>query len=172
MRIWSGFAAFVVALVVAGCALVAPYDATYDQDLNQFSSDTAKFVAAAAAGGPERTVTSQQAVAYYAASYNLLDRLSQRARLSRASVPCATDAGLKVFWEQSGASAPLPADVDSLDCREFQLYAVRHYVDQLKYVHGQPGGLNPGRAKADGGALQTAILGAIQTFNVTKPQSS
>jgi hypothetical protein len=148
-----------------------PYDPTFDQDLNQFSSDTAKFVAAAAAGGPERNMASQEAVAYYAATYNLLDRPTQRARLSRAPVPCPTDAGLTVFWQQPGPSSPLPPDLENLDCREFQLYAVRHFVDQLKYAHSQPGGLNGGRAKVDGGALQTAILGAIQTFVVTKPLS-
>jgi hypothetical protein len=170
-RIWSGVVAFVVALAVAGCALVAPYDATFDQSLNQLSSDTAKFVAAAAAGGPERSVTSQAAVAYYAATYDLLDRLSARARLGRAGLACPANAGLKVFWQQPGSSSPLPADFESFDCREHQLYAVRHFVDQLKYAHALPGGLNRGRAKVDGGALQTAILGTIQTFIVTKPLS-
>jgi hypothetical protein len=128
-------------------------------------------VAAAAAGGPERSVTSQAAVAYYAATYDLLDRLSARARLGRAGLACPANAGLKVFWQQPGSSSPLPADFESFDCREHQLYAVRHFVDQLKYAHALPGGLNRGRAKVDGGALQTAILGTIQTFIVTKPLS-
>ena len=96
---------------------------------------------------------------------------SRRARLTRAGLACPANVGLKVFWQQPGSSSPLPADFESFDCREHQLYAVRHFVDQLKYAHALPGGLNPGRAKVDGGALQTAILGTIQTFIVTKPQS-
>lgn len=164
----------VVVWLLAGCAnLVAPYDATFDQSLNQLSSDTAKFLAAAAAlaNAPERSATSKESVAYYAATYNLLDRLSPRASLSRAVVPCATNPVLKLYWAQPISSAPLPDDYESFDCREFDLYAVRHFVDQLHSVHGQPGGLNAGRVKVNGGALQVAILGAIQTFIATKPPS-
>lgn len=150
---------------------MAPYNAYFDQSLNKLSEDTAKFLAAAAVNGPERQATSKEAVAYYAATYNLLDRLSQRAKLSRASVACTTNPVLKVYWAQP-SSSQLPDDYETFDCREFQLYSVRHFVDQLHFVHGQSGGLNPGRLRVDGGALQTAILGAIQTFITTKPQSS
>jgi len=159
----------VAVLVLAGCArLVAPYDSYFDQSLNKLSEDTAKVLAAAVANGPERQATSKQAVAYYATTYNLLDRLSERARLTRASVPCSTNSALKPFSEQPSSNSPLPADYENFDCREFQLYSVRYFVDQLHFAHSKSGGLNPGRVRADGGALQTAILGAIQTFLVTK----
>lgn len=174
-RHFSYFIVLITAWLLAGCTnLVAPYDATFDQSLNQLSSDTAKFLAAAAVkNAPERSVTSKEAVAYYAVTYNLLDRLSQRAELSRAAVPCATNSVLKLYWAQSiNISKPLPEDYESLDCREFNLYAVRHFVDQLRFAHGQKDGLNPGRIKINGGALQVAILGAIQTFIVTKPPSA
>lgn len=166
------FVALAVAIAMAGCALVAPYDATFDQSLNQLSSDTSKFLAAAQTGGNERSLTSKEATTYYAGTYNVLVRLSQRAKLTRADIPCTTNPVLKLYWEQIPGVDPLPDDYGSFDCREFQLYAVRHYVDQLRYVHGLPGGLNPGRVRVDGNALQTAILGAIQTFIVTKPKST
>jgi hypothetical protein len=52
-------AAIFVALSISACGtLVAPYDETFDQSLNKFSSDTATFLAAASAGGPERSATS------------------------------------------------------------------------------------------------------------------
>lgn len=157
------------ALSIAGCALVAPYDSTFDQSLNKLSEDTAKFTASAAAGGSERSAESKETKTYYAATYNLLDRLSQRARLTRAIVPCPADAGLKEFSRQVTSTSQLPTDYESFDCREAQLYYVRFYVDQMAFAHRQPGGLNAGRARAVGNVLQTAIMGAIQTFIVTKP---
>ncbi len=170
-RRWHRLAILVAALVLTGCALVAPYDSYFDQSLNKLSDDTAKFLAAAGASGPERQATSKEAVAYYATTYNLLDRLSQRARLSRGGVACTTNPILKVYWANTPSTGSLPEDYESFDCREFDLYSVRHFVDQLHFVHGQPGGLNPGRIRADGGVLQTAIMGAIQTFIASKPQS-
>lgn len=172
MRTLRSVVAFAVALTIAGCALVAPYDSYFDQSLNQLSSDTSKFLGAAKAGGNERTLGSKEATTYYAGTYNLLVRLSARAKLSRADVPCPTNPVLKAYWPQIADVDPLPDDYESFDCREFQLYAVRHFVDQLRYVHGLTGGLNPGRVRVDGGELQTAILGAIQTFIATKPKSS
>jgi hypothetical protein len=113
-RQWHRLAVLVAALALAGCAsLVAPYDAYFDQSLNKLSEDTAKFLAAAAVNGPERQATSKEAVAYYAATYNLLDRLSQRAKLSRASVACTTNPVLKVYWAQP-SSSQLPDDYESL----------------------------------------------------------
>jgi hypothetical protein len=161
-------AGLLATVLLAGCALIAPYDATYDQSLNKLSEETAKFTASAAAGGPERSITSKEATAYYAATYNLLDRLSQRARVSRGLVPCPTNASLKAFSQQPTSSSPLPQDYTQFDCREFQLYAVRYYVDQLKFANKAEGGLNAGRARVVGGQLQTAIMGAIQTFIVNK----
>src|SRR5688572_19241092 len=80
-----------VLLALSGCvSLVAPYDPTFDQSLNKLSEDTAKFLAAAGAGGPERRQASAEAVAYYASTYNVLERLIQRARIARGSVPCAS----------------------------------------------------------------------------------
>ena len=173
LGIWSALrvAALTATVLLAGCALIAPYDATYDQSLNKFSEDTAKFTASAAAGGPERSFGSKESTSYYAAAYNLLDRLSQRARLSRALVPCPSDASLKAFSQQSTSTSSLPEDYNQFDCREFQLYAVRFYVDQLKFAHKAEGGLVPGRVRIVGGQLQTAIMGAIQTFIVNKTSS-
>lgn len=174
-RHFNYFFVVVAAWLLTACtSLVAPYDATFDQSLNQLSSDTAKFLAAAAVKtAPERIVTSKESVAYYAATYNLLDRLSERAKLSRASVPCSTNSVLKLYWSQPiTTSAPLPEDYESLDCREFDLYAVRHFVDQLRFAHNQKDGLNPGRIKINGGQLQAAILGAIQLFITTKPPAA
>jgi hypothetical protein len=161
-----------VALSVAGCGtLVAPYDTTFDQTLNKLSEDTAKFVAAAAAGGNERRFSSKEAVSYYAATYNVLDRLIERARLTRGFVPCPTDESLKAFVKVPTSNTALPDDYQKLDCREFQLYVVRLYVDQLSYAHKTDGVLNKSEAKATGGILQASILGAIQTFVVNKPSN-
>ena len=51
-------ATLVVAFFVSACTtLVAPYDATFDTSLNKLSEDTAKFLAAASAGGAARAET-------------------------------------------------------------------------------------------------------------------
>jgi hypothetical protein len=148
--------------------LIAPYDSTFDQSLNKLSEDTAKFLAAAQAGGPERSATSKETTTYYAATYNVLDRLLQRARLTRGLVPCPTDASLKTFARVPTSTTVLPDDYEKLDCREFQLYAVRLYVDQLHYGQTKHGVLTPSEARALGGILQTSIMGAIQTFVVNR----
>jgi len=159
-------------LFLVGCAsLVAPYDATFDQSLNKLSSDTATFLAAASAGGSERSYSSDETVAYYAATYNLLDRLSQRASLSRGAVPCPTNASLIEFAGTATSTTTLPADYREFDCREFQLYSVRIYVDQMHYAHEKGGSLNRSEATALGNTLQTSVMGAIETFVVNKPQS-
>ena len=158
-----------IALAVAGCGLVARYDSYFDQSLNTLAEDTAKFTAAASAGGNERNFASKEAVAYYAATYDLLDRLAARARLARGAVACPNNANLATLSQRASSSSPLPDDYASFDCLEHQLYVVRFYVDQMKYVHGLPGGLNRGRARADGGVLQVSIRGAIQTFLTGKP---
>lgn len=159
-------AAACLPFLVAGCVtLVAPYDATYDQSLNKLAEDTARFTALAEAGGPERLKDSKETIAYYAATYNLLDRLSLRASLARGSVACPTNASLK---EVSRAGV-LPDDYMSFDCREFQLYSVRSYVDLLNYGHNTDGVLNKGEAKALGVSLQNSIAGAIKTAIANKP---
>lgn len=149
-------------------SLVAPYDATFDQSLNKFSEDTATFTAAAIAGGPQRSFSSTETVAYYAASYNLLDRLSLRARLTRASFPCPTNGSLEAMSQLPSSKSSLPEDYMRFDCREYQLYAVRYYLDQLNYGHRNDGLLKPGEARTYGGQLQVASLGAIETFLVTR----
>jgi hypothetical protein len=165
-------AALIFLLVFSACGtLVAPYDTTFDQTLNKLSEDTAKFVAAASSGGNESKYTSKETVAYYASTYNILDRLMARARLSRGLVPCPTNETLKAFVSVPTSKTALPEDYQRLDCREFQLYAVRLYVDQLDYAHRSDGSLNKSEAKALGGVLQASILGAIQTFVANKPST-
>ncbi len=161
-----------VLLALSGCvSLVAPYDPTFDQSLNKLSEDTAKFVAAASAGGAERSYRSKEAVAYYASTGNVLDRLTERAKLTRGRIPCPTNASLESFAAEPTSKTVLPEDYRKLDCREFQLYGVRFYSNQLEYAHGNDGILNKSEATALGGALQVAILGAIQTFVVNKPSN-
>jgi hypothetical protein len=161
-----------VLLALSGCvSLVAPYDATFDTSLNKLSEDTAKFVAAVSAGGAERSYSSKEAVAYYASTGNVLDRLTERAKLTRGRIPCPTNASLEGFATEPTSKTVLPEDYRKLDCREFQLYAVRIYSNQLEYAHGNDGTLNKSEAKALGGALQVSILGAIQTFVANKPSN-
>ncbi len=168
-RILTG-AVLCASLLLIGCgSLVSIYDATFDQSLNKFSEDTAKFVAAASAGSSERSYASKEAVAYYASAYNLLDRLSDRARLSRGLVACPTNATLKDFSETGPIKVALPDEYLKFDCREYQLAAIRIYVAQLEYAHKNDGILNRSEAKAAGGILQTSILGSIQTFIANKP---
>jgi hypothetical protein len=156
-------------LSASACStLVAQYDPVFDQSLNKFSEDSATFTAAAAAGEPQRLSSSKEAVEYYASSYNVLDRLSQRAQLTRASVPCPTNDKLGDFSKLPTSTSVLPDDYQSFDCREFQLYAVRYYLDQLSYGHRNDGILKPGEARSYGGQLQVATLGAIATFAITK----
>jgi hypothetical protein len=166
VRQWLSLA---IILFLSACgSLVAPYDVTFDQGLNKLSEDTAKFLAAASSGGPESQFQSKEATAYYAATYNLLDRLAQRARLTRAIVPCPTRDILAPFVNQPTSTTNLPEDYQNFDCREVQLLAVRLYVDQLRFAHKNPGGLNPSRARAAGGMLQNSIMVAIQTFVINK----
>ncbi|TBF24884.1 MULTISPECIES: hypothetical protein [Rhizobium] len=168
-RISSIFAIMIFILAMSGCmSIVAPYDSTFDQYLNKFSEDTAKFTAAAKTGGPERIYKSRETVEYYAASYNVLDRLSQRAAKTRAPAPCPGSKGLLAFSQFPSSVSPLPQDYQSFDCREYQLYGVRYYLDQLNYGHRNDGILKPGEAQNYGGQLQNAILGAISTFALTK----
>ncbi|TPM94222.1 hypothetical protein [Mesorhizobium sp. B2-1-5] len=156
-------------LVVSACStLVAPYDVVFDQSLNKFSEDTATFTAAAISGRPQRLSSSKEAVEYYASAYNLLDRLAQRAQLTRASISCPTNEQLVSFSRLPSSMSVLPEDYRSFDCREFQLYSVRYYLDQLNYGHRNDGVLKPGEARSYGGQLQVATLGAIATFAVTK----
>ena len=144
----DGVAALVVAFFVTACAtFVAPYDATFDTSLNK------------------------EAVAYYASTGNVLDRLTERAKLTRGHIPCPTNESLVSFAAMPTSKTVLPEDYRKLDCREFQLYAVRLYSNQLEYAHGNDGVLNRSEAAALGGALQVSILGAIQTFVVNKPSN-
>ena len=166
----SALAACVLAVLVNACTtLVAPYDPTFDTALNTLSENTATFLAGAEAREAEQSYRSRAAVAYYASTYNVLDRLSERARLTRAAVPCPTNKTLASFVSEVPEKVALPSDYTAFDCREFQLYSVRFYVGQLDYAHQSGGTLNGSEARAVGGALQIAILGAIQTFVTNKP---
>ncbi len=168
----GGVAVIVTAFVATACAtLVAPYDATFDTSLNKLSEDTAKFLAAASAGGVERSYRSKEAVAYYASAGNVLDRLIERAKLTRGRIPCPTNELLESFAAEPTSKTVLPEDYRKLDCREFQLYGVRFYSNQLEYAHGSDGTLNKSEVTAVGGALQASILGAIQTFVANKPSN-
>ena len=161
-----------VASLSAACTtLVASYDPVFDTALNKLSEDSARLTAAARAGGPERSYMSQEAVVYYATTYNVLDRLTERARLTRGGVACPTNASLTSFEAAVPDKFQLPPDYTDLDCREFQLYAVRFFVVQMDYAHETGGTLNRAEAQALGGSLQTAILGAIETFLASKPPS-
>jgi len=171
LRLWAPVHFFLAVFLAACTTLVAPYDATFDQTLNELSEDTAIFLAAASAGGAERSFASNETVAYYASTYNVMDRLVARARLTRATVPCSTDSSLPSFAQSPTSKTVLPDDYLKLDCREFQLYAVGLYVDQLHYAHEKDGSLNRFEATALGGTLQASILGAIQTFLANKPAS-
>ncbi|MCX7306322.1 MAG: hypothetical protein NTV73_18605 [Hyphomicrobiales bacterium] len=162
--------ALLAVICVSACTtLIAPYDPTFDSSLNKLSEDTAKFLAAASAGGPERAYRSKETVAYYAATGNVLDRLIARAKLTRGYIACPTDASLESFAAAQTSKTELPDDFRKLDCREFQLYSVRLYSNQLEYAHASEGVLNRSEATALGGAFQTAIMGTIQTFVANKP---
>jgi hypothetical protein len=155
---------------LGACAsLIAPYDDTFDQSLNRLSENTARLLAAAKNGGPESQDNSKETTDYYATSYNTIDRLIQRAQLTRGTVPCPTNATLVEFFKQPTSTTKLPDDHEKLDCREVQLYSVRLFLDQLRYGHKTGGTLNPSEVQALGGALQVSIMGAIQTFIVNKP---
>lgn len=165
-------AALLAVIFVSACTtLVAAYDPTFDTTLNKLSEDTAKFLAAASAGGAERFYTSKEAVAYYASTGNVLDRLTERAKLTRGRIPCPTNEFLKSFAAEPSSKTGLPEDYLKLDCREFQLYGVRFYANQLEYAHESDGTLNRSEATALGGTLQVAVLGAIQTFVANKPSN-
>lgn len=157
--------AFVALLAPLGAclSLVANYDPYFDQQLNTLSETTAAFLAGATAGGPERRANSPEAIAYYATSGNVLDRLLARATATRGRVACPTNAGLTDLVVEDVNSA-LPADYLRFDCREYSLYVVRVYLDQLAYFQATESTLNPGEAQAAGGILQTAIIGTISTF--------
>lgn len=151
-------------LVLTACVtLVAPYDATFDQSLNKFSEDTAKFTAAAKAGGPERRFDSKEAVAYYASSYNLLDRLIQRAGTKRGKA-CASNAAVQAIANSPTTRTELPADFLDADCIEVELYSVRLNLDQMNYAHETGGVLTREEAIATNTALEQTILNAIRTF--------
>lgn len=167
----ASMALLAVIFVSACTTLVAAYDPTFDTTLNKLSEDTAKFLAAASAGGAERNYASKEAVAYYASTGNVLDRLTERAKLTRGSVRCPTNEFLKTFAAEPSSKTVLPEDYLKLDCREFQLYGVRFYANQLEYAHESDGILNRSEASALGGALQVAVLGAIQTVVANKPSN-
>lgn len=162
------FSIVAFAIVLTACGtLVAPYDDTYDQSLNKFSEDTAKFVAAASAGGNEKSYSSKEATAFYASAYDLLDRLDARARLTRASIPCpGAIQALRVVIKDAST---LPAEYEKFDCREVELYIVRVYVTKLEADHKTNNLLTKTEATISGGLLRQGIILAIQTFLVNKP---
>jgi hypothetical protein len=105
-------------------------------------------LAAAQAGKQERQWSSKEAVTFYAAGYNTLDRLSQRAALDRGLIRCSTNAQLKALAQGISNASPLPDDYMSFDCLEFQLFATRLLFDDLKSAHASGGVLTPGEARA------------------------
>lgn len=161
----------VLASLPAGCTtLVAAYDPVFDTTLNGLSEKTAIFVAAAEAGGAERQFTSKPTTEYYAAVYNVLDRLIARAKTTRGPGGCPATELLKSVSADPLSATPLPDDYLQLDCREVSLYAVRLNVDQLQYFHRTSGQLNRDEADATGYQLQRSIMGAILTFLNNKPE--
>jgi len=83
--------------------------------------------------------------------------------------PCASDASLRDFETVATSRTKLPDDYLKFDCRESQLYSVQFYVDQLQYAHESGSILSRLEVNALGHTLESAILGAIQTFLVDKP---
>jgi hypothetical protein len=161
--------AFLWALLLSACvSLVSPYDPVFDQSLNKLSDDTAVFLAGVTSDGPERSFSSRESIAYYATTYNVLDRLSERARATRAAVPCPTNDQLAAFAQAESSRSALPDDYRSFDCREYQLQSVRFYVDQLYTLHESDGQFKKLKAVAAGRNLQAAIISAIETFMTTK----
>ena len=148
-------------------SLVAPYDATFDESLNgalRRHRQVPRLRLGRRTGGARQ---SKETVEYYAASYNRLDRLSQRASLTRSRA-CAGNDALQEFSKSPSTTSELPADYAQFDCLEASLYFVRFYLDQLHFDHQSGGVLNRSEAKASGGILQTLIAGAIQTFLAAK----
>jgi hypothetical protein len=161
--------AFLWALLLSACvSLVSPYDPVFDQSLNKLSDDTAVFLAGVTSGGPERSFSSRETIAYYATTYNVLDRLSERARATRGVAPCPTNAQLAAFAQSESSRSALPDDYQSFDCREYQLYSIRFYVDQLYTLHESDGQFKKLKAVAAGRNLQASIISAIDTFMTNK----
>jgi hypothetical protein len=155
--------AFAGVLLLAGCvSLLGRYDPEFERSLADLSDDTARFLAEASAGKPARLASSSEAIAYYAGSYNLLDRLAQRGALERGAVPCGEGEELKALAERPPQMTAVPADVDRLDCRETQVYLVRFALDQLHQAQASGGSLNPSEAAAFGRLLQAQIFVAIE----------
>lgn len=172
MWVLQRFLTLSAAGLLAGCvSIVGDYDAAFDTGLNQLSSDTAKLLAAARAGGPERRYASKEATAYYAASANLLDRLLQRAGLSRGRVSCTGGKALELLPPSRTGKVSRPEDYKSFDCREEALYEVRLGLDALEYDHQTDGVLTRGEASTAGGQLQTELMGAIMIMLENKPAS-
>ena len=132
---------FPVLLLLTGCiSLIGGYDPTADQILNQMSDETAKFLASAAAGKPARIATSNEAITYYAGSYDAVDRLILRAEARQGAVPCAGNA------QASGVPCPTwlpdllcPTTTEKFDCRQMQLYVLRFTLDQMKSAQDEDG---------------------------------
>jgi hypothetical protein len=157
-------------LLLAGCiSFVGRYDPEYDRSLAQLSDDTARFLGAVKAGKAARSASSDQAVAYYATSYNILDRLAQRATLERGRIPCGQSDDLAALAERPPQLTPLPADYARFDCRETQVYLVRFAVDQLYQAQQSGGTLNASEAVAFGGLLQSQIFVAMQVAVEARP---
>lgn len=160
----------VALLLVSGCvSLVAPYDPTFDQSLNKLSEETAKFLAAAEAGGAERRASSKETVTFYAASYNVVDRLIERAKLTRTRFPCSTNPILRDLADSTQDGTTLPTDYQAFDCHEMVLWAVRLNIDLLRTFQGTGEELTADEAEVVGLNLQKSIMGAIIAFQVEKP---
>jgi hypothetical protein len=158
-----------IAFMTACTTLVAAYDPVFDQSLNKMSEDTAKFLAAAGAGSQQRRFSSTESTEFYAVSYNVLDRLIERARHTRGPIACPVSEALTQPAAAASSETILPQDYTRFDCREFQLYSIRLSLDQLRYFHRKDGTLNVSEVDSVGLALQKSIIGSIKTFTVNKP---
>jgi hypothetical protein len=156
-------------LALAGCvSLVGRYDPEVDRSLAVLSDDTARFLGAASAGKPARLASSEEAIAYYATAYNILDRLAQRGMIERGPVPCGEGEELQALAARPPQLTTLPADTARFDCRETQIYLVRFAVDQLYQAQQSGGSLNPSEAAAFGRLLQSQIFVAMQVATETQ----
>jgi len=159
-----------VVLSLAGCiSLVGGYDPTADQILNQMSDETARFLASAAAGKQARVASSNEAITYYAGSYDAVDRLILRAEARQGSVPCAGSAKLPEYLAQPGSATALPDNYRKFDCRQLQLYVLRFTLDQMRSAQEEDGILSVADIDIYGSQVRAEIQGAIVIADASRP---
>lgn len=158
-------------LLLMGCVtIVAPYDPAYDQGLGKLSESTARFLANAEAGFAEKTYASREATEYYAVSFNFLALMLQRARATRALVPCPTNPMLGELAAEPTIADTLPEDAARFDCREAALYLVRLRLLDLQNRQKARGTLTEGVILVTRVGLQNTI--AIDVLMLNKPPAA